>query len=193
MDHTDIYQNCPVLENGNYIIRLIEPDDAKDLLSVYSDKLALPFFNSDNCHGTNFYCRNIDDIKGAINAWIEAYKIKDFVRFSVVDKAENRVIGTIELFHRNANDAFDGVGVLRLDLGSQYENRDVIFKILNIIVNPAFELFNCDTIITKAPVYAMERIEALKQYGFEKSEEYLIGHLDNYPYRDYWTNKRNYK
>lgn len=190
MKYTDIYQNCPVLESEDYSIRLIESDDAEDLLAVYSDKLALPFFNRDNCHGTNFYCRNIDDMKGAVNAWLEAYKIKDFVRFSVVDKSESRVIGTIELFRRNANDAFGGVGVLRLDLGSQYENQDVILKILNIIVNPAFEFFNCDTIITKAPVYAIERIDALKQCGFEKSEEYLIGHIDDFPYRDYWTIKQ---
>jgi len=190
MEHTDVYQNCPVFESESYIIRLMRPDDAEDLLAVYSDKLALPFFNSDNCHGTNFYCRNIDDIKGAVNVWLEAYRIKDFVRFSVIDKSENRVIGTIELFRRNSKDAFDGVGVLRLDLGSKYENRDIIYKILEIIVNPAFELFDCDRIITKAPVYAIERINALKKYGFEKSEEYLIGHIDNYPYRDYWTVKK---
>lgn len=190
MEHTDVYQNCHVFESESYIIRLMRPDDAEDLLKVYSDKLALPFFNSDNCHGTNFYCGNIEDMKSAVNAWLEAYRIKDFVRFSVIDKSENRVIGTIELFRRNSKDAFDGVVVLRLDLGSKYENRDIIYKILEIIVNPAFELFDCDRIITKAPVYAIDRINALKQYGFEKSEEYLIGHIDNYPYRDYWTVKK---
>lgn len=187
MSYTDVYQNCPVLESEDYIIRLIEPNDAEDLLEVYSDKLALPFFNSDNCHGTNFYCENIKDIKSAVKWWIEAYRIKDFVRFSVVDKAENKVIGTIELFHRNADDAFGGTGVLRLDLGSKYECRNLIYNVLDIIIKPSFELFNCNTIITKAPVYAIERIEALKRYGFKKSDEYLVGHIDNYPYRDYWT------
>lgn len=190
MEQNDVYLNCPVLESENYIIRLMRPGDAEDLLAVYSDKLALPFFNSDNCHGTNFYCGNIDDMKCAVNAWLEAYKMKDFVRFSVVDRADNRVIGAIELFRRKAKDAFDGVDVLRLDLGSKYEKQDIIYKILAIIVNPAFELFDCDRVITKAPVYAIDRINALKQYGFEKTEEYLIGHIDNYPYRDYWTVKK---
>lgn len=61
MEQNDVYLNCPVLESENYIIRLMRPGDAEYLLAVYSDKLALPFFNSDNCHGTNLYCGHIDN------------------------------------------------------------------------------------------------------------------------------------
>lgn len=52
---SDIYEKCPVLEDSKFILRLVEEKDAKDLLSVYSDKNALPFFNSNNCNGDNFY------------------------------------------------------------------------------------------------------------------------------------------
>ena len=38
----DIYEKCPQLENENLFIRLIESEDAKDLLEVYGDKFALP-------------------------------------------------------------------------------------------------------------------------------------------------------
>ena len=41
-------------------------------------------------------------------------------------------------------------------------------------------------IATKAPLYAVERIEALKKMGFAKSEEPLIGHQENKPYFGYW-------
>lgn len=34
--------------NNNLLVRLIREDDADDLLQVYSDKNALPFFNGDN-------------------------------------------------------------------------------------------------------------------------------------------------
>ena len=51
----NIYENCPVLENEKFILRLTEQKDCDDLLKVYSDKNALPFFNSDNCDGDNFY------------------------------------------------------------------------------------------------------------------------------------------
>ena len=51
----NIYETCPVLESEKFLIRLFEQKDCDDLLKVYSDKNALPFFNSDNCNGDNFY------------------------------------------------------------------------------------------------------------------------------------------
>ena len=50
-----------------------------------------------------------------------------------------------------------------------------------------FELFDCSRIITKAPCYAIERIEALKKYGFWQSNELLIGTNDKYAYNGYWV------
>ena len=47
----DVYMNCPTFENEFYMLRKVEKEDAKDLLKVYSDSKAVPFFNSDNCGG----------------------------------------------------------------------------------------------------------------------------------------------
>ena len=69
----NIYDSCPELSDDAYRIRLIEPRDAEDLLAVYSDKLALPFFNSDNCHGANFYCRTLHDVQESIKYWLIEY------------------------------------------------------------------------------------------------------------------------
>lgn len=49
----NIYEECPTLESERFILRLFEDSDRDDLLAVYSDKNALPFFNSDNCDGDN--------------------------------------------------------------------------------------------------------------------------------------------
>ena len=51
----NIYETCPTLESEKYILRSVKDTDCDDLLTVYSDKRALPFFNSDNCDGDNFY------------------------------------------------------------------------------------------------------------------------------------------
>ena len=51
----NVYENCPVFENERFEFRLLTEGDIDDLLEVYSDKNALPFFNSDNCDGDNFY------------------------------------------------------------------------------------------------------------------------------------------
>lgn len=186
----NIYEKCPVLENEQLLVRLIEPEDAQDLLSVYNDKFALPFFNSDNCHGSNFYCRNLEDMKNTIKYWlIEYHENRCFVRFSIVDKRQGKAIGTIEMFNRKAEDFYNNCGILRLDLGSDYEKSDLIYDILSLVTAPFYEWFECPMIATKASVYAIDRIEALKKVGYAKSEEPLVGH-DKTAYYDYWVINR---
>ena len=54
-----IYENCPVLKSEHYLLRLTQTEDLEALLSVYSDRNALPFFNSDNCKGESRDPRHI--------------------------------------------------------------------------------------------------------------------------------------
>lgn len=51
----NVYEYCPKFESEDYLIRFVDKGDTEDLLTVYSDKNSLPFFNSDNCDGDNFY------------------------------------------------------------------------------------------------------------------------------------------
>ena len=50
----NIYEKCPKFESERFLVRLFHDKDCDDLLKVYSDKKALPFFNSDNCDGDKF-------------------------------------------------------------------------------------------------------------------------------------------
>ena len=182
---SNVYETCPTLENENYKLRLVEEGDAEDLQKVYGDKFALPFFNSDNCHGDNFYNPTVEGMREAIRYWRIAYENREFVRFSIIGKDSDTAIGTIELFRRVADDFFHDCGILRLDVGSAYERKEVLSEIVSIITEPAYALFECRMIATKAPVYAVERIGALKEMGFEKSPEKVVGH-DGTVYGDYW-------
>lgn len=183
----DVFKECPSLENENFLIRFIEQKDAEDLLKVYSDKLALPFFNSDNCHGSNFYITNMQDMDNTIFYWLkEYYEYKGFVRFSIIDKKRNQVIGTIEIFKRIANDFFNECGLLRVDVGSPDEESSILTPIFSLISVPFMDWFDCKFIATKAPIYAVERINSLKEVGYVKKEESLIGH-DGTHYYDYWV------
>lgn len=183
----DIYERCPILENENFIVRLIEKDDVDDLMDVYGDKYALPFFNSDNCHGSNFYCATREDVENTIKYWlIEYHETRGFVRFSIVNKRKEKVIGTIEMFTRKSEDYYNDYGILRLDVRSDCERTEMIYDILSLIITPFYNWFGCSRIATKAAVYAIDRIEALKKIGFTKSAEPLIGWYQNIAYYDYW-------
>ena len=115
----NIYETCPTLECEKFVIRLFKDEDVDDLLKVYSDKLALPFFNSDNCDGDNFYYSTKERMTDAIGFWHMAYE-------------------------------------------------------------------GCKGVLTKAPIYAVDRIKAIQKVGFTKSEHMLIGKT-GYVYVGYWS------
>lgn len=50
----NFYSICPTFESEKFTVRLLRDEDCDDLLKVYSDKNALPFFISDNCNGDIF-------------------------------------------------------------------------------------------------------------------------------------------
>jgi hypothetical protein len=172
----NVYDRCPAFENEEYRIRFISISDCGDLLLVYSDEKAVPFFNSDNCGDDDFHYITIERMRQAINFWQFEYERRGFVRWSILDKSISAAIGTIELFHRDSNDFFTDCGLLRLDLRSDYEKADRIRNILSLILQPAFLLFDCGMLATKAVPCAAERIKALESLGFELSSEKLVGH-----------------
>ena len=182
----NIYEKCPTLESEKFVIRLFKDEDVDDLLKVYSDKLALPFFNSDNCDGDNFYYSTKERMVDAIGFWHMAYENGWFVRMSIVDKSIEVVIGTVELCVRVSEDAFDNMGILRVDVRSDYEEEEVLYDIFGLVTPKLEEMLGCKGVLTKAPIYAVDRVKAIQKVGFTKSEHMLIGKT-GYAYDGYWT------
>ena len=182
----NIYKSCPVLESEKYIIRLFKDEDCDDLLKVYSDRNALPFFNSDNCDGDNFYYSTKERMAEAIDFWHMSYENGWFVRLSIVDKITASIIGTVELCLRVSNDEFNNMGILRVDVRSDYEEEKVLYDIFALVTPKLEDMLGCKGVLTKAPIYAVERMKAIQKVGFTKSEHMLIG-KNGYAYDGYWT------
>ena len=184
----NIYEKCPTLESDKFLLQLVTDEDCDDLLKTYSDKNALPFFNSDNCNGDNFYYSTKERMTEALAFWKMSYENGWFVRLSIVDKSVSSVIGTIELCLRISEDVFNNMGILRVDVRSDYEKEDMLYDIISLVTPHMSEMLGCNGIITKAPIYAVERINAIQKVGFIKSEDLLVGH-NGYAYDGYWTMK----
>ena len=184
----NIYESCSTFENERFLLRPVKKDDLADLFEIYSDKLALPFFNSDNCGGDNFYYATQEKMEEVLKFWNWSYECRIFARLSIVDKASQKVVGTIELCLRTSDDEFNGVGILRVDLRSDYEREDVLYSVIMLITPHISELLECDCVIMKVPLYAVERTKAANKAGFSKTDRLLVGH-DGYAYNGYWTMK----
>lgn len=184
----NIYEECPVLDSKRFLLRLVRKEDCQDLLNVYSDKYALPYFNSDNCDGDNFYYDTEERMRQALDFWNISYQNGWFVRLSIVDKTKARIIGTIELCVRVSEDKFHNMAILRVDVRSDCEKEEILYEIISLITSQIPNILNCNGIITKVPIYAVERMKAVQKAGFVKSEYLLIGKT-GYAYDGYWVMK----
>ena len=180
-----VYESYPKYDGLRYSLRIVETTDCKDLLKVYSDVDAVPFFNSDNCNGDDFYYKTLERMKQAVDFWIFSYKERYFVRWTIIAKETMEAVGTIELFHREADEHFYECGLLRLDLRSDYEAVDDIVSIVSLIKEATYDLFYCNIIATKAVPQATERIKALGELGFTATDKIIVGH-DGTKYGDYY-------
>ena len=123
----NIYKECPTIENEDFEIRLFREEDCHDYLKVYGDKNALPYFNSDNCDGDNFFYDTEEKMKKALEFWQMSYENGWFARMSIVDKKKSEVIGSVELCLRVSDDDFNNMGILRVDVRSDYENEKELY------------------------------------------------------------------
>lgn len=162
----NIYEECPIYKKELITLRQTNMEDAEELLRCYSDEKAVTFFNSDNCNGDNFYYTTIERMREAIDFWNFSYKNKYFVRWTVILNDTKERIGTIEMFHRIAEDEFNHHGVLRIDLQSSFETQPIINEILEIVDENFYKTFEVEVILTKAIPEATERIATLVENGY---------------------------
>lgn len=176
----NVYESCPTFITQRFVLRLVKKEDAEGLLRVYSDTLAQPYFNADNCTG-DFRMHKMEDMQACVDMWLWSYDRGDFVRWTVLHK--DAPVGTVEMFRRNMEDG--GTGVLRIDLCHDYEDEDVLDELLEVMLPELFELFGCKKILTKARSFMHRRKASLKRHGFVEQKKPLIGH-DGTKYGDYW-------
>ena len=181
------YRQSPIYPNKNYRIRFVKQSDVNDLLKVYSDPKTVALCNCDNCED-DFYYTSSARMEQAINYWIMEYHREGFVRWSILDCASSIAIGTMELFKRSADDAYDNMAVLRLDLLHKYEKQPCLQEILMMILPHIKGLFQCTHVITKCDQEAEKRRDVLLEMGFSPSKEPLVG-WDGTLYQDYYLRK----
>ena len=97
-------------------------------------------------------------------------------------------IGTVELCLRVSEDKFNNMGILRVDVRSDYEQENELYGIFSLVTPELEKMLGCKGVLTKAQLYAIERMKAIQKVGFTKSEHFLIGKT-GYAYDGYWTLK----
>jgi len=156
------YEKCPEFETQHFALRLVSETDAEDLLVCYSDPKAQALFNTDNfAHTCSFH--TVEEMANCIRFWLMEYAQGAYVRFSIVDKSIQKAVGTIEMFGTE-------LGVLRIDIASDYENKTNLKELLDVCLEHFYGLFQVHTMATKAAPLAAERIKALREADFHTGD-----------------------
>jgi len=175
---------CPIYENKDFRLRLVSREDAIDLLSCYGDKKSVPLFNSDNCN-SDFYMQSEEEMLKMIDFWLMEYGQSGYIRFAIVDLETDKAIGSIEIFVKPESHEFYGhIGLLRIDLASKYESEECINSLLDLIECEFKKLFKMDSLLTKAHLKGVERVNTLKKRGYVFNEDKTIT-----SYGDYYIKK----
>ena len=162
----DPYQDCPVYETEQFILRLVEEDDVEDLLECYSDPGSARLFNSENCT-SDFVFGSVDEMRDCIRFWVDEYRSRSFVRFSIVDRVTHKAVGTIEIFVKGEDLMGVGkVGVLRVDLASRYETTGVFAELMDLAGGRFYDDFAFEGMVAKAIPEAEERVNTLRNRGY---------------------------
>lgn len=157
---SDPYKVCPSFETEHFAVRLVRETDARDLLACYGDERAWPVFNADNCT-SDFRYTTLEEMEECVRFFVEAQANGWFVRWSIVDKATGRAVGTIEMFGGEGE-----TGVLRLDTASAYEKEAYLRELIGLSVDSFFLLFGVETMLVKAPPASPARQKVVEALGF---------------------------
>lgn len=181
MECIDPFTRCPIYETKHFILRKLVMDDSQDLFQCYSDPLAAKFFNGDNC-GDDFFYDDFHKFTECVRYWLRAYDIHDFVRFSIVNKKDNRVIGTAEICpsHKYSK-AIETIGILRIDIMSPFETKILLKELYDVLIANIYKDFQVDFLLTKAIPKAKIRRRILKESLFVDAAPKC-----NIPFADYY-------
>ena len=167
MKNTDIYVTCPEFDTEHFHLRLVQENDAEDLQKCYGNPIAQKYFNSDNCD-SDFHYSTVEEMRACILGWLSEYKQRHYIRFAIVDKLSDTVVGTFEMFgtpNWKFTNYIDG-GCLRLDILPEYEKIEFIQELLSLADQKFLELFHVKVMVVKAIPEAIERRAALDAVKF---------------------------
>ncbi len=181
MSETNVFEECLVYKSEHFLLRQMGMEDAEGLFKCYSNPEAAKYFNGDCC-GDDFYYTDFSKFVKCIEFWESRYQEKDFVRFTVIDIALEKIIGMVEVCP-SYKYSVDGnrMGILRLDLLPEHETGEDIQELMELLLEHVYEDFQVRSVIMKAQEDALIRRNVLKGLYFVPAQDEC-----SIPFKDYF-------
>lgn len=174
MSFEQAFNQFPILETERLILRQLQADDASELYAYYSDPDVYQYLD---WHGPN----SVEDAaKRVISNWNRWYAEQRIIRWGIVLKVTQRLIGTIFLC--------DFVGESRADVGYElakaHWNQGIMTEALRGVLSFGFETMRLHRIQAIVNPENPASLTVLKKAGFEE-EGLLRAYEYHYIRRDF--------
>lgn len=181
MREVKVFEKCPEYRSEHFWLRKMDMRDAEGLFQCYSNPEVAKYFNGDCCND-DFYYTDFDQFVKCMEFWESRYQVKDFVRFTVIDTRLEKAAGMAEVCP-SYKYSVDGhcMGILRLDLLPEYESREDIQELMELILAHIYEDFDVHSVIMKAQEHALVRRNVLKCLHFVPAQDEC-----SVPFKDYF-------
>ena len=159
--------NFPEIETDRLILKEIEVENATSILNIFSNEEIMKYYG-------RFPMKSIKEAENLITTFNENFKNNNGIRWGILLKEENRIIGTCGYHNWNKRHSRAEIGY---ELSMDLWGKGYIKEVLKAIIDYGYEVMNLNRI--EAVVYPENKasIKSLINQGFKKEgllEEYAF-------------------
>jgi ribosomal-protein-alanine N-acetyltransferase len=123
------FDKFPQLESERFILREVKEEDYTSIYEIYSDEEAVRYQQI----GT---MKTTEQAQETVQAFLQGFKDRKFVRWCIATKENDRVVGLITLHSFNMCNAQAEIGFM---LNKKYWRQNIMGEVANEVIRFAFE------------------------------------------------------
>jgi ribosomal-protein-alanine N-acetyltransferase len=156
MNSLRILEKIPTIESNNILLRQLSEKDSTELFNYYSNPNVYRYLD---WNGPT----SCEEAKEAINIWNNGFIGGKIIRFGIVEKITNKLVGTIFLNN------FEGTHAeLGYELSEQYWRKGIMTESINLILSLGFNILNLERIQSFVSIENIPSQKLLLKNGFIK-------------------------
>ena len=156
----------PVLETDRLILRQVTNDDAKSLLTYFSDTDVMKYYGLEPF-------KSIDDVLDEISWYKSLFEKGTGIRWGISLKGSDKIIGSCGFFNRAVEHSRTEIGY---ELSKEYWGKGIAGEALESVVKYGFQNLQLERIEALVEPANLASLKLLDKIGFEK--EGLLRHYE---------------
>lgn len=167
-----LFNILPEIETDRFLLRKIEAEDYKEIFDIYSEDETLKYQNMVSMKSLDEAIRYVDFISNG-------YKNKCFIRWGIVKKDGDRVIGLVALHHIERENSKVSVGYI---LNKRFWRQNIMSEVMSQIINYIFNEIKINRIEASIHPDNIASIKLCEKLGFTREglkEECIFNKREN--------------